>query len=620
MHEMKKKTTAVALTAVLIAVSFGGIFMVMDEEQTDESDALPVFLIPMIIGFLAAEVGTMAAFALFSPADQQAQTDLYTRQIESGKVAESIGIVMADYHNSLNNFINIWRFTNEHFIRTSEIMASAKWQPDTQYNPQDVLEPAGVYLNSAYMMSNASAQISHYFQNINQRLQLWNSDPTFSGWAGDKMTLEWQYGNQKISSKSEFGGWLKTAATPSSANDNKAFVSGGTMWVFGSGTATITSSTGTVITLAQGLNDLESMPAFHPGVYELQPGRQFAGDMIYVIDSKAANLTPAFVMKAGSTVKLAKLWNNQIEVDGSRYNTLSINIVPDGGNPVIAPVHDVAQPEKSALIKYRAMHTTVNQTIVAANNAAGTVWNIFDRAGESSIFLTTLMVPNMFETIHINQAQQELVTVMAMIQLADFSARHESAITADDFQLSGGSFQLFMRGDILDANGQRLFTDVIYTPFYFINDTTITTGSNPVNQPVVAAIWTAANGQTLSTWNFTSSTRAAQLVPLTGGESMYVYEILYDNHFVNSVFLDVRQIGIIDPEDFPIYIPPRLVLDGDKDWVTLVAMILIIIGALAAVTVFIHRQVIVVIGGVICIVIGVMIMVFKESLLGGLVF
>jgi len=618
MHEMKKKTTAVALTAVLIAVSFGGIFMIVDEEQTDESEAIP-FLIPLIVGFLFGAITGAIVWDLTHPT-AQADTDLYTRQIESGKVAESIRMTLADYKNALNNYINIWRFTNEHFIRTAEIMASAKWQPDTQYNPQDVLEAAGVYLNSAFMTSNASAQISAFFQKINERLQLWNNDPTYNGWAGNKMALEWQYGSQKITSKSEFGGWLKTAAKPGSSTENKAFVSGGDMWVFGAGTATITSSTGTVINLTQGVNHLDSILAFTPGTYELQPGREYAGDMLYVIDAKAANLTPAIVMKAGTTVKLAKLWGNQIEVDGSRYNNLNINIVPDGGNPVSEPLHDAAHPENSALVKFQAMHTTVNQTIVAANNAAGTVWNIFDRAGESSMFLTTLMVPNYYESIHINQAQRELVTTLAMIQLADFAARHESAITADDFQLSGGSFQLFMRGDLLDSNGNILFSDVIYTPFYFVNSTTVTTGNNNVNQPVIAAVWTAANGQTLSSWNFTATTRVATLVPLTGGESMNVYEILYDGNFVNSVFLDVRQIEIIDSEDFPIYIPPRLVLDGDKDWVTLVAIILIIIGALAAVTVFIHRNVIIVIGGVICIVIGVVVMVFKDSFFGGLLF
>lgn len=599
-----------ALAVVILAAALGGAIFVTDEEMTDESDAA-VPLIPLLIWFIGGMAAGMTIYDLLDKTTGQDEADAYTRQIEAGKIAESIQITMADYHNSLNNYINIWRFTNEHFIRTAEIMTATVWSEDADYHPSDVLVPAGVYENSSYMMSNASVQISNYFQNMNKRLTAWNEDPVYA----DMMTLEWRYGNQSISTKSDFGGWLKSTATVTSESSDKVYISGGTMYVYG-GSATITSGS-TSITLANGVNNLDALSSFTPGVYELQTGRQYAGDMIYVIDSEAANITPGIVMQAGTTLKLATLYGDKVVVDGYQYNTLEIGIVPDGGTRKTATVHDSSKTTESALSKFQGMHTAVNNTIVAANSAASTVWNIYDKAGESSIYLTTLMVPNYYDNISITQSQQELVTTLAMIQLADYVKNNQDEISAGDYALSGGSFTLFLRGDLVDANGNTLYKDVIYTPFYFINDQTITTGSNTYSQPSVVAVWTESNGQTLSSWNFTSNTQVATLVAMTSGETMYVYEILYNDNFVTSVDLDVKQIEIIDPEDYPIYIPERFEV-GDKDWVELVAFILIILGVLAALSFPLHKRVSLLLGGVLIAVIGALLYLWRNSLLGGL--
>jgi len=603
LSEKVKRTNqaqAVVCIAILMLAAVGMAVMV-DEESTIEVDAIDPITIGIILILLTSAMLATLAYVLLTMQDNHGN-DEWTRNMETQSVAQSIGIGLAYYRNALDNYINIWKLTDEHFIRNAEISAASLYQKDKAYNSVEVLEEAGVYLNAAYMLANSGSQVSEHFHNLNERLSTWNNTPTYQ----NKMTLDWHYGSQFFGSKSNFDGWLKTSVSPIEGKD-RAYISGGDFWSFG-GSATLTALNGTTVTVPEGKTDLDALGSFSPGIYKLPTGRQFAGDMVYIIDPNAAPISSAIVMMADTNYKLATLNNNgKVIVDGSQYDNLSIRISPEGGTPIDTNV-------TSGLTRYTELQTAVNRTIVNVNNSASTVWNIYTAAGAVSYYLTTLMVPNVYQDINITQAQQELITKIALVQLADFTMANKEKIEAGDYQLSTDSMTLFVRGDLKDRQGNILHENVIFTPFYYGQDVDLHVGSNIQTQTAIVPIW-SMTGSTLSSWSFTSSTREATMTTLNTGYEMYVYEILYDGQFVSDVHLDVKNIDIIDPQELPIdpIDPPP---PGGIDWVTILCIFLGIIGAVAAVSYVVHHKWKIVAGGVALIVVAVVVYILMNSVIG----
>ena len=603
-----KKPKAILAVALLMAVAIGGAIIV-DDDMTDESDAvIPAFVI-LGVFILGAVIGGVTVWLW--PDEESGPNNDYTRSVEAEKVAESILAGLAYYRNALNNYDQVWKLTDEHWIRAAEITAAATWSDSKDYDPSVIMLDSGLYTNSANMMVNASAQVSEHFHSISDRLNSWNGLETYS----NKMTLEWRYGSQKISSKTSFDGWLKSVVDVQSADRDKAFLVGGDFWNFGSGSATLTGSDGLTITVPSGHTDLDSIPAFQAGVYELQSGHQYAGDMLYVIDSQAVPITSGIVMKAGATEKLAIYQNGRVVVDSASYDTLSIAVVPDGGSPQVVDISKNTPTDlpNSALNKFNTLMGTVNHSMAAANSAAVTMWNIYDRAGEASIYLTTLMVPNFYDNVQITQAQQEIITTLAMEQLAKYWQANGGKIKTGNYTFTEKSMNLYVRGDIIDQKGDILFRNAIFSPFYYGQDLTLTTGSNPQTQPAIIAIWD--HDKNLSSWNPGANITEAQLTTTSTGHSIFVHEIMYDGQIVSSVNLDIKNIDIIDPEQIKPIITPDP--PGSSDWIQMLCIILIILGLASVLLYPLHKRIFLSGGGVICIIIGGVLYVIKDSLIGG---
>ncbi|MDR0522819.1 MAG: hypothetical protein LBG62_00075 [Candidatus Methanoplasma sp.] len=609
-----KRAKAVAAVALLAVAAIGGALMVDEGAGFSEpADAIVITASMLAVMLIAAIVVAIIGWAMYFYKDVSAGADEWARNEEAKTVASSIALGLAYYKNALDNYAQIWGLTDEHFIRTAEIAASAAWQKGKAYSPEEILEDAGVYLNGSYMLANAAAQTSAHFHSLDERLHLWNGLDAYRG----KMDLSWVYGQQSFGSKSDFDGWLTGVATPTAGHD-KVYLSGNThtagdgsgvdhvdFWSLG-GPATLTKTGGGTVSLPTGPTDLDTVPGFEPGVYTLPPGT-YAGQFTHIIDPAAAPITSGIVMKAGSAYRLASLGaDRKIYVDGGRFDSLSVRISPDGGTPQETDV-------SSALGKLRQMQLAVGSTASSSSSSAAAVWSIFGKAGAASEYLTTLAVPDSYQDIAVNEAQKELITIMAMAQLADYWSSGRDKISAGDFKLSSDSLQLFVRGDLVDKDGTILHKDAIFTPFYYGSDLDLSKGPNQNTQTAIVAIWD--KGPALSSWSFTSSTAVASLQAMQSGTSVYAYEIMYGGQMVDSVHLDIRGIDIIDPEKIQIVIvdpPPK----KDDPW-GLVSMILLALGIVAVASFPLHRRVMLIAGGAVCIGAGLLIpIVTGNPLLG----
>lgn len=583
---MDTKIASVAIVMCLAAVSIGGAILV--DEDTEDSDAIIVgtlLFAGIIIAAYTAGIGTYALYDMIADSGNTADHD---RQTEALTVATSILNGMTYYSNALANYDQIWKLTDEHWIRQAELAASFLWSSNSDYDPSKILTYSETYQNCAYMLENASAQINAHFTSLSERMKLWNQTDTYK----DMMSLKWSYGSSGTSSNSSFDGHLYAATTVSLESADTVFVTGGDLWVFG-GSATMAATDGTTIILQEGCNDLDSTSTFTPGEYDLQTGRQYAGFMLPTLQADSASVTTGLVMQAGSSAKLAtyNATSDKIIVDGVQYDSLSIKVIPSTGTTATADI-------TSILSDYYDLLNSIKSSLVKASNAAMTVWNIYDKAGSASSYLTTLTVPETYENVEITQSQQEVITILALEQLSEYYSSNSGAIKTGNYTMSNDSLTLYCRGSIYDKNGEKLYDNVIFTPFFYHSDTTLNNGENDLTQSCIVAIW-SNDGSNLSGWGSTDI-NDTNLITLSSGETLDIYEMMYDGNTVSTMDLvqnniDIIEAGAIDPNPITPY-------DGGET--NYLQLILIIVGALGIVAGLVFRRVDFVVIGIAAIAVG----------------
>jgi hypothetical protein len=589
---MKKTRILSVLLAICIVSAAVGVAIVTEQpEGESEGIVITISLAVLLATIIAAAVVSFSAgYYLGSMTDPLTQ---YAQSVESSAVATSILTGTTYYSNALANYSQIWQLTSEHWTRQAELTSSFLWGESKDYDPNTMMSVSGVYHNSSYMMINAAAQINAHFDSISERMNNWNQTTTYA----DSMALQWVYGNQSMSSKTSFAGDLGVAVTVTSESKDRVYLSDGDLWA--SSSAIIKSLDGTSVTLSSGWNDLKNTTGFSPGVYELQAGSYLSPGMLPIAGTQAAVPTAGLLMTAGSTTKLAT-WDgvsSKVLVDGQSFNSLSIRVVPDDGTASIADI-------TALLSDYYDLILTVDETMMESSKAATTVWNIYDHAGSASSYITTLTVPNNYDNVNISQSQQEIITILAMEQLADYWTANGGAIKTGDYQMSNESLTLFCRGDIKDSSGNTIYGNVIFTPFFYTKNVTLSNGSNTIDQSSTIAIWesTAPN---LSGWDGSVDINDTSLVTIQPGWQIYVYEMEHDGATVSSILLEMTDISIIEPgaiDSTPTQEPPAGI-----DNVSWIQLALVIMGVLGLAAGLVTRRIDLIVIGSVCIGAGIFI-------------
>ncbi len=533
---------AVMTVAMILSVSMAAGIAV---EESDDSDGFVIIttvgLILISTGAAAVIVGAVAGVSFTAGylvgtamAEGGSLPDNEVRGYEAETIAQLIFDGTGFAETQMESHSQIWKLTDEHWIRQSELAASELWVHGGDYVPSDILSVSGTYLNSSYMLVNAAVQINEQYDSLSRRADAWNSTTLYD----DKMTLAFDYGTESISTTNGWGCTILTVAESIDGYD-EAYISGGEIWAFGSDDAVITSDRGTEYHITGGHADLDSFDGFEPGVYTLQTGVDYAGSLLPVYSFSAADIDAGMVLKAGNTVKLAQYEGEKVLIDGYQYDNISLSIIPEG-----AETREVDLT--LTLSSYDDLLQTVFHTMGNANSSAKAIWNIYETSGKASSYLTTLSVPENYANVDLSQAQKEIVTILALEQLSDYYQSNSGALKTQDYVMSDDSMTFFIRGDITDSNGSVLYTDAIYTPFYYFDDQTLVNGANVQTQKCTVAIWDF-DVDSLSSWDRAASTASAKLIDLSVNSELNVYEMMHCGRIVDSMELDVNRITLIDP-------------------------------------------------------------------------
>ena len=139
-------------------------------------------------------------------------------------------------------------------------------------------------------------------------------------------------------------------------------------------------------------------------------------------------------------------------------------------------------------------------------------------------------------------------------------------------KISAQSLDLYCQGSIYAADGTAIAEDVIFTPYVYVKDWTIYSGtSNTMTQDGMVMVWDKKD--TAVGWKGPSSTSSYASLVLDKGAYMSIDEIHYKGELVPSLKLDVvsvEQIDVFKGVDWDRQDPPK-VMDAS----TLIMIILL---------------------------------------------
>lgn len=589
MDDFRKRLFAVGAVTLVLLVGF--TVMIDEQEEEVEVEALGA-LGGFVIGFVAGAFA-MEMYHIMKALTSTDNEEL-SREGETNVLFTFLFSGSQDYANNLSQNATIWPLTNDHWIRQAELAASALWKPDTEYDSSvytDVLEATGIYFNLGQMIDNMTAQLNAHWQEITERVKLWNSEEFSDIYGNGKMTISLvleSVGKERVVDVSGGGDFdLRTGVVLDdvSSGQNKAWLSGGDLYA--SEACTITNGT-TSYNLKKGWNPLPDTTEFDYGVYTFAEGVTYCGNIVSLLDPEGATGKAGIVFIAdgeevvvtvSQMIDTGDKYKPSCDVtDGNQnYDTVNLRVSPEESeNTQNVDISDI-------LARSQMLLQVLDMTLTEMNSSAGAVWDIFSSAGQATPYLTTLMVPEIYNNMALTQEQKEMITALAMQQLYEYWDRYGTDAVKEGYEMTFDSLTLFCRGNVviddLTVDGetqtrQLEYKDVIFTPI-FGYDMTLTTGRNSIEGTGFVMIW--AKDQSLSTFNV-SDTNTAELLWIGDGATLEISNIKYSGEYVNSVKLDASNIEDIDPD--LVTLPEIINPNPDNELDELIRLIFVVIGVL----------------------------------------
>lgn len=539
--------------------------------------------------------------------------------------------------NSLNNYENIWKMTEEHWIRQAEMSAFSLWQSGVPYDPEFVMLLSMIYFNNAMMGANSTAQFNTFMGELSSHVDLWRNTEGY-----ENMTAYYSIDGERRASIDHFDGRLLSVADTRNSEgyiyiqtelfDTGDYIDGvsdtlsikpGTMYLFGDCPVTLTDREGHAFVINSKVTDLTAIEGLNSGIYKVSEGSVIASDSFAEAVGVIGHLplNAGLVMEVGDTMALA-VYLPTISGDGF------ISVIEDGQpNKAVSNIYLGAQssdiPEgksnpdpmelRTVLESYSHLLAKIREVAESAESSSKALWKIYDAAGESNAWITTLSVLNNYEDVAMSDTMKSAMAVSAMQQIADYYDSHNGDLTGMKLSLLGEGAEKvpFIRGTIYDNMGNIVASDVIFTPLLQTQDTTINRlDTVKIDSYATAMVW--AQGQSILTWGSTGDFEDYTAIPLKKGYSFTVNEIAMkdtddsDLRAVNSVDLDVKQLDYVPGVGFewdgPEPIPP--VTQKKTNWLE---PICIIAGIILAVYGIVTRRLEIVILGVGILLFGVLV-------------
>lgn len=475
----------------------------------------------------------------------KAQARAYEADIINTILTRDTGSIL----RSIDGFADIWEFTLAHWMRQSEITAVELWNPEENYTDDTgsvVMALSGLMVNLSQFFENIEYGPDSSYELLADRLKMWEQNPDTYG----PMKLAVRYGTTALTNSDYMDIHVCNAVYNAENGKNTVWIDDRNLWVFGSGfsiTATLDDGTSATYTLQKGYNDLTALKSrdgkdFAAGYYTLPAGRSYAGSIVPAVSSTAAEVTSSAVIETAKGNYSLAVYNNNNSINyvssvnyayGNAYNSLDILITQDSSVHYSVDMIELLEG-------YRKMIDIVKTTLEKSNIAAAAAWDVFTRAGAANILLSpsSFVPPN----ADLSESEMYVVTVMAMHQLAEYTAASGDILDKNDYRISPESLNVLILGDIYDAGGTLLYKNVAFSPYVWLYDQSFTaSATTTMRQTALFAIW--GNVDHLGGSIVSSDISDAGLLSASDGYRVDVKEIMQSGKPVSEVSLKVFSVG-----------------------------------------------------------------------------
>jgi hypothetical protein len=550
-----KKALAAMAVALLVTISLGPALMPAEEAEADPwldpgtEEAIDWWLrvIPGvntakgIYDFITRDQGREEV-----PAGSDEAVKAYARDVDALRSAEQMYNLYGISASFVRADTETWKLTNSYLNRAAEIGAGSLWYEGSQFDADSILEYAGVYdsigngnRNIQEILDEAvrvSADLKSVWNSTNYGSSLeielkWDSAGTGNSTTRltlDFMTLATATADRNVIylTKSD------TTAAPDTAKTIWAYTTSGSITPIAPGSAPMA--------LSLGANDVSSLQS---GFYVLSPG-VYGGPFVSGTNTNAAIVKGAVgIIKDTDYGYITALSDTGVTVhwSGNTYSSSNLNFSITGSSTAQTSLNAPLQ----LVLAYSAFMDQISSLLYEAASSAQVMWTISANAQKSNILLSPFSIIPALSNVGVSPEQSYALYVLALDQLGQYNANYGETLRDGMTKISAQSLDLYCHGSIYSGDGTLIAEDLIFTPYVYVKDWTIYSGTNnTLTQDGMVMIWDT--GTTAVGWEGPSSSTSYSSVIMEKGQYFHIDEIHYKGELAPSLKMEVVSIEQIE--------------------------------------------------------------------------
>lgn len=567
-------TKATLISVLVLCATLVPLSGALDDygvETSDDSEALPVFAVPLIAGLLAGGGGLGAGWAIWGNGHSHSPdtNQEYADATNAVHYADWLNALLNGVENGVAIDSQVLLLTQMYWSRSAEVVAADLWSEGSDINQYKdrILTDSTFTPNIENLYRSWESLVDQPFDSMAQ----WPSDSADKGY---NVAFGFYVGEDRIPTSKTLRYDSGTYADPTSGADRVYLATTGSESTGGLSTLYVLGSYG-VLTDQNGnshklTNGKYGISEFAPGYYRLSGG-PFVGPFTPA-GSNAAELSGAFVQISDDSVHYLYADSDIVYYDGTSVPEVGIYASYEEGGETKEIKSSVTTMLKNWSSLISSIQTMASKTITAATAQ----WLLFDSVGSANPLSSLSMYLPDLENLTLTAEQQYLVGLLCMQRNHEWYSGHDVQIQPTDVSITAESLQLFVRGSVKDESGRTIVSDAVYTPLGWSRDVRLAAGETTMwNQQGFAVVWT----DDAENWDGKADINTMKLVPLYSGVTLSVDSVTYAGHEVPAMTLQVKNIDLVlsDFEKPPLPEPP-----AKHPYAQLVMIVLCVSGALVA--------------------------------------
>lgn len=543
---------AIAVAALMVTAAVG-VPLTADEEQEPQPVSEPtefaitmttVIVAAIATGAIGGTVGSLLGYYLGKNSSDPPDTaSPFGREVAMDSTANSVTVLASTVAELVKSNNQTWSLAQTYLNRVAEIASATLWSEGASYDPSRVLEYASVYDLLGNGLYNVSEAMSYGFRNLVPVSEWKGKD-----WSNPiQASIVWEGGSTAAATET-LELVMASVVEAGDTSHNRVYISAdesrdSAIWSKNGGEIRYAASGALAASVGPG----KSTVSLEPGYYTLSAGT-WAGQFLPVYSATedyCADVDGGAVIVCDDGFGFVTVdadGSLTIDYGGQQYGSqyLRYRFAADGKTFETSPGEGNPDPVTYAVQEYAGQMDVFADCVYKAAVAGQTMWMISANAGEANILLSPSSVSPDLVGIGIDANQSYAMYVSALSQMSAYYGAYGEQLEAGEVKISSESLDLYCHGSIYDADGVEIASDVVFTPYVYVSNMAVTSGTNTFSQDGVIMIWDWGTGG-LSGWDAYDA-ESHNVVVMPKGASFVADEIVYHGEAAQSVQLTVKEI------------------------------------------------------------------------------